>query len=1132
MSKKLVATLIGINAYKSKPLYGCVKDVLAMDMLLREITSDSGLSYRPFYLMAPHDTDKESIAEHVELTGSAIDYELPTLDNVANKAFLHFKGASSEDICLFFYAGHGAQVESLPLFQFQKSDRLNETLVCLDSRDPGSKARDLIDKEVAYLLWDALRDNNSHCVVVMDCCHSGNNSRLIGDSSHIRTRQETFSPHKIPLEEYIGFKSGNDFYTKKEGWVEIKYPRIVQLSACQDFELAQESYQGGIFTNRLINCLRSAGFSQTYNQIADNILNSVQYKTDKQNPVRYAKIPADLDRLFLGGEIKKQTGYEVTYDAVRKAWKLNCGALHGVGPSTGTDISYCIVDAFNIPIVEVFSTYSFLQDDLRLKKGLSYKGRPLKLKRAINVSLAENSQKDGILFKELGKAFDSLRPTSVEFSAESIDPDFSIHFTDKGEYLLTKAGGTTPVFRRQSNPERFVQQLEAIGKWINCLQLTSTASIFKRDDFIFKAEKLEGVHLTPDNIDHLNGEQVELSSNEVVLRWIDNHDPGFRLQISFSDASAHQQCFVAVLYLESRFGIKTTYVPADAGRLIRGGAPIALEFGDGDTKLKTIPLSFDDQYIRNGVTEVSSYLKIVISDKPLNLAAFEQDNLELDPLATFTARDVNNNFVRSGQKPQLQNWAVFTVRLILQRPQSVSEKNGLNEILLPENLNAEIEWLTNEALARSDEDGIKRSNPFGDAVNECFEFQNDMTTLSVNPITALKISTRDSQSFAQVRNEAVRIAMGKTKLVKTTANDQYDELILPYSYSSQTGLFLPHGYSVNGEVVISQLPNDSHADTRGIESTVTLYFRKLFTRKVSKPLALHVYHDGIWQSTSDVKEIQSTLTKHNGKVLLIVHGLFSSSEYIFRSLDADPLLREQYPFVLAFDYESLSTSFKQAAEDLNAQLLGLGGVLGQRQLNVIAHSTGGLIARWLVEKLNTSFVDDVVMLGTPNAGASVAALADRVHAFLVSALNLAGPIKYAITGLGFLLRKLQLNPAGTIQEITPGSALLLELNTPVAVTGVTYRIFGASYNAEANPDDAGMALQVGNYLRKNMIASGVSRVVFGDKENDLVCTIESMSSTNGFNGRHFRIFNGHHLSYLSDTAIVRDALAYTVQQSK
>ena len=52
INKKLYACLVGINAYPSNELDGCIKDVLSFDSLLRDQCSqqkDNPVEYKPVY---------------------------------------------------------------------------------------------------------------------------------------------------------------------------------------------------------------------------------------------------------------------------------------------------------------------------------------------------------------------------------------------------------------------------------------------------------------------------------------------------------------------------------------------------------------------------------------------------------------------------------------------------------------------------------------------------------------------------------------------------------------------------------------------------------------------------------------------------------------------------------------------------------------------------------------------------------------------------------------------------------------------------------------------------------------------------------------------------------------------------
>src|SRR5688572_17966238 len=312
----LFASLIGINAYQQNALSGCIKDVLAVDLLLREQCNQQGkgkLQYEPKYFLAPTEADKKRIAAYAkEQKLKKFPASLPTFKNISTEAFAHLKNAKDGDICVFYFSGHGSQAEAPEEFWHLNGTRQNETLVCLDSRDESNAAgRDLVDKELAFLLWDAIGQKKLHCLIIMDCCHSGNNTREI--ASDTRYRLLPASKTKIPFNKYIGFGNTN-FYETRNGKANIKVARYVHLAAAMDAEKAQESSDGGLFTSKLVEVLRAGGTAKTYRELMRTVGTTVRSRNTQQNPVPFALVDDDLDLQFLGnGIVPYRPTFEVRY---------------------------------------------------------------------------------------------------------------------------------------------------------------------------------------------------------------------------------------------------------------------------------------------------------------------------------------------------------------------------------------------------------------------------------------------------------------------------------------------------------------------------------------------------------------------------------------------------------------------------------------------------------------------------------------------------------------------------------------------------------------------------------------------------------------------------------------------------
>jgi hypothetical protein len=142
-----------------------------------------------------------------------------------------------------------------------------------------------------------------------------------------------------------------------------------------------------------------------------------------------------------------------------------------------------------------------------------------------------------------------------------------------------------------------------------------------------------------------------------------------------------------------------------------------------------------------------------------------------------------------------------------------------------------------------------------------------------------------------------------------------------------------------------------------------------------------------------------------GKTLLIVHGTFSKSanslEEYAATQDGGRFLTSalsQYDRVLVFDHPTLSVSPVINGIDLARAMSGTTG-----QLDVIAHSRGGLIVRWWLELLPDTVAGAqvrAVLAGVPIGGTSLAA-PNRLH-----------PLLHVLTNIGaFVGRTLSLAAA-------------------------------------------------------------------------------------------------------------------------
>lgn len=268
MRKK--ALLVGINAYASAPLYGCVNDVKAMKEVL---TSLYGFSDDNIRLL----TDKEA-------TSKAI------VDGLGWLA----QDSEEKSVRVFHYAGHGHFV---PDTSGDEPDGADEALVPYDQK----KSNYLIDDKLKelYVRFSA----NSSLTLIMDCCHAGSNNRGPNDKINYRFIPPTYAERKaiaaakkkfheaqraFVMQEVNAFAKvrGRDVEFERrieaamEKFQKMRFGDVrtsesnVLLAACQSDQQAADAKIGrnfnGAFTYYLVKALRDANGRVSYRKLIEN----------------------------------------------------------------------------------------------------------------------------------------------------------------------------------------------------------------------------------------------------------------------------------------------------------------------------------------------------------------------------------------------------------------------------------------------------------------------------------------------------------------------------------------------------------------------------------------------------------------------------------------------------------------------------------------------------------------------------------------------------------------------------------------------------------------------------------------------------------------------------------------------
>jgi len=200
------------------------------------------------------------------------------------------------------------------------------------------------------------------------------------------------------------------------------------------------------------------------------------------------------------------------------------------------------------------------------------------------------------------------------------------------------------------------------------------------------------------------------------------------------------------------------------------------------------------------------------------------------------------------------------------------------------------------------------------------------------------------------------------------------------------------------------------------------------------------------------------------RTVLLIHGLESSTQAMGRFRAA---FEQACVQVLSFDYPrrcSVAVAGDRLSSDLNA--------LAQRhpdlRLAIVAHSMGGLVARYVLEApaRNPGCVTDVVFLGTPHQGSR---LADSRQVWEV------------MDGLVWLRERVgrvrgpRWLPVqdGWGEELAPGSPLLAELNRNTRPTVIHYHLAAGRRGLFTVAEHRQFSEEVESLLRRRRVAEGV-----------------------------------------------------------
>lgn len=608
---QIYALLVGINKYTTvTPLNGCINDIKAVESWLRH-------TYR-----------KKGVLNIKRLTDDEESPELkPVKDNIIT-AFNHFTAAKDDDICLFYYCGHGANL--IAPKELAYSDPVLQALVCLDfyGSEPNEPVKGaLTDKELGFLIWKTMQDKPEvSFVVITDCCHSGSMTRDVEEFAGLTTTVRGLSTPFIspPLQEFYGFDTGTG-YQLKNGNCTILTGKHIHFAAAQNDEVAREvtppgGDTHGAFTYAMLSLLDDEMGLLSYEQLAGGIKGKIQnYFFNGSGPVQTPAItpsynlPALVkDNIFLSN---KSTGQERSYLVqYRKqyGWCIKAGQLQNLSVDDEVMVDMDDDESISFKVKQTFPDFSVIAGAAELEPlDQLFRGKVSgQLKKACRFYF--DSSVPDVLQRQIWNAqykntegADVVNYAGVDLiTTGSYQPGQNYVLSISNDNIVLNGPGAQLTLAPVSNPSHdhviaLLEDLSAVAGWDLLLRfdnLEATTAKPYRLDFQYSTGIDEGgwYIMTPG--------QTDGSLNPIAYLFNGSTEPAFKLGITNTGPESLHITFA--------------YLSADYSIAINGF--YILDIQPGETKWMRFQDSGSDEInlSNKSAATVNEYLKVCIAAIP------------------------------------------------------------------------------------------------------------------------------------------------------------------------------------------------------------------------------------------------------------------------------------------------------------------------------------------------------------------------------------------------------------------------------------------------------------------------------------------------------------------------------------
>ncbi len=340
------------------------------------------------------------------------------------------------------------------------------------------------------------------------------------------------------------------------------------------------------------------------------------------------------------------------------------------------------------------------------------------------------------------------------------------------------------------------------------------------------------------------------------------------------------------------------------------------------------------------------------------------------------------------------------------------------------------------------------------------------------------------------------------------------EAILPIVFDGEHAMLggdVSQDEQGNTHISISEIP-EMPDNQRSVGRALKMYFVKTYLKQDNVNMLRWVEFkpEGKFEQH---KTFLADKVSAAQNILLVVHGIIGNTETILKELVIGAKLQEKFDLVLSFDYENLKTPISDTGLDLKKKLEAAGiGDNDNKKLTVLAHSMGGLVSRWCIEREGGNrMVDHLVMCGTPNNGSpfgKVELVRKLINTLTVLTMNYF-PALIPFNGAIMLALNRSKKITPTLEQMDAGSEFIKNLNSS-SDPGVRYSILAGNVEEYNDPADHGFAKLLAKTGKSVLFTA-----MFGNSAHDIAASVDSVLGIDAARNPMPKRMNVpcHHLNY-------------------